>query len=104
MNIADSIYGDRILDLTSARLELEQRLRNGRQVGGLTLEALLDGELYGENFRSAGTEVISILTSEYPDTPLLQSRLIERVIKSYLDKSAHLVHECACEMLYEEES
>lgn len=100
MNI-DSIHSR--IDLKGARLELEERLRSGREVGGLSLSALLDGEMYGENHRSAGCEVVSILLSEYPDTPLLQSRLIERVIKQYLDANEHLIHEAACEAMYEEE-
>jgi len=102
MKVIDSIHTR--LDLKGARAELEQRLRDGREVGGLNLSGLIDSELYGEHWQRGRDEAIRIITADYLDTPLLQSRLIERLIRQYLDENEHLIHECACEMFHEEQS
>jgi hypothetical protein len=91
MNLYDA--GDEILE-KEARDFLADKLTSGDSVAGMNLGDLIDCALSGMgSYEIFFPMVLEILTSEYPETPLLQERFKKLLIEAHLDKNDYVVGE-----------
>lgn len=73
---------------------LMEKLRSGETVGRFNRHELLDCELSGiAGYERSFHKISEILTSEYPETPLLQSRLWEGLFERYLHDHPELLED-----------
>ena len=87
------LRADAILE-KEAHYNLMERLRDGEKVGKFDRRDLLDNELSSiDGYERSIGKIHEIMESEYPETPLYQSRFWEGLFERYLHDHPELIEE-----------